>query len=266
MTLSIRARGDIVIIVASSGIAAMLLPSGRTAHSRFAIPINITEYSMCSIGQTSFLAELLRITKLIIWDEAPMIQHYCVEAFDRSLQDIMQSSLPFGGKCLIMGGDFRQILPVIPRGSRASVVNAVLCSSFLWPNCKVFHLTKNMRLKATSMVEQEQLVWFSQWLLDIGDGKLGNPSNGFADIEIPPHLLVPQSDNPIDAIVQCTYPSLLDNLYSSEYFNDRALLAPKIDVVHALNEHVLSLLPGEPTCYLSCDSTCKSTRDIDWSQ
>ena len=43
-------RGDIVITVASSGIAATLLPSGRTAHSRFAIPIEVTESSTCTIG------------------------------------------------------------------------------------------------------------------------------------------------------------------------------------------------------------------------
>lgn len=39
---SVRASGHIVLPVASSGIAATLLPSGRTAHSRFLIPIQIT--------------------------------------------------------------------------------------------------------------------------------------------------------------------------------------------------------------------------------
>jgi hypothetical protein len=32
-----------------SGIAALLIPGGRTAHSRFAIPINIHETSTCEI-------------------------------------------------------------------------------------------------------------------------------------------------------------------------------------------------------------------------
>ncbi|XP_028752798.1 uncharacterized protein LOC114712429 [Neltuma alba] len=144
LTSTIRARGDIVLTVASSGIAATLLPSGRTAHSRFAIPIQVNEDSVCNIKQNSPLANLIIATKLIIWDEAPMVQRFCIEAFDRTLKDIMHSNHPFGGKCVLMGGDFRQILPVIPRGTRADIVNACINSSYLWEYCTIFHLTKNM--------------------------------------------------------------------------------------------------------------------------
>ncbi|XP_028802069.1 uncharacterized protein LOC114757240 [Neltuma alba] len=77
LTASIRARGGVVINVASSGIAATLLPSGRTAHSRFAIPIDINEDSMRNISQSSPLSELIRCAKLIIWDEAPMVKRFC---------------------------------------------------------------------------------------------------------------------------------------------------------------------------------------------
>ncbi|XP_028778054.1 uncharacterized protein LOC114734600 [Neltuma alba] len=116
LTSILRSNGEIVLTVASSGIAATLLPSGRTAHSRFAIPIHVHEYSMCSIKQNSPISNLIEKMKLIIWDEAPMVQCYCIEAFDRTLKDIMHCSAPFGGKCIVMGGDFRQILPVIPKG------------------------------------------------------------------------------------------------------------------------------------------------------
>lgn len=44
-----------------------------------------------------------------------MINKNCLEALDRSLQDICSSSAPFGGKVLIMGGDFRQVLPVVKK-------------------------------------------------------------------------------------------------------------------------------------------------------
>ncbi|XP_028792175.1 ATP-dependent DNA helicase PIF1-like [Neltuma alba] len=117
LTSTLRSNGEIVLTVASSGIAATLLPSGRTAHSRFAIPIHVHEYSMCSIKQNSPISNLIEKMKLIIWDEAPMVQCYCIEAFDRTLKDIMHCSAPFGGKCIVMGGDFRQILPVIPKGN-----------------------------------------------------------------------------------------------------------------------------------------------------
>ena len=49
LTSTLRSQGKIVLVVASSGIASMLLPGGRTAHSRFAIPLAINEDSTCSI-------------------------------------------------------------------------------------------------------------------------------------------------------------------------------------------------------------------------
>ncbi|XP_017225164.2 uncharacterized protein LOC108201383 [Daucus carota subsp. sativus] len=68
----LRSAGRIVLAVASSGIASLLMNGGRTAHSRFKIPINIDEFSCCEIKQNTYLAELIYETSLVIWDEAPM--------------------------------------------------------------------------------------------------------------------------------------------------------------------------------------------------
>jgi hypothetical protein len=69
----LRADGIIVLCVASSGIAALLLPGGRTAHSMFSIPVdNLSEDSMCNINKNSKQAAMLRQVRLIIWDEAAM--------------------------------------------------------------------------------------------------------------------------------------------------------------------------------------------------
>ncbi|XP_031124265.1 uncharacterized protein LOC116026979 [Ipomoea triloba] len=59
LSATLRSQGEIVINVVSSGIASLLLPGGRTAHSRFAIPININEDSTCNIKPSSDLAELI---------------------------------------------------------------------------------------------------------------------------------------------------------------------------------------------------------------
>ncbi|XP_020967349.1 uncharacterized protein LOC107614824 [Arachis ipaensis] len=69
----VTTMGDIVLNIASSGIASLLLSNGRTAHSRFKIPLNITEYSVCNIKPGSPQTMLLLKAKLIIWDEAPMV-------------------------------------------------------------------------------------------------------------------------------------------------------------------------------------------------
>jgi len=77
--------------VASSGIASLLLPGGRTAHSQFAIPLVLVEDSCCLIEKDGNKAQLLTMASLIIWDEAPMINRLAFEAFDRTLRDIMNN-------------------------------------------------------------------------------------------------------------------------------------------------------------------------------
>ena len=71
-TTKLRSEGKILLAVASSGIAAPLLQGGSTAHSRFHIPLKITNEYTCDIKLGTFLAELITRTSLIIWDEAPM--------------------------------------------------------------------------------------------------------------------------------------------------------------------------------------------------
>ena len=124
----LRARGKIVLCVASSGIAAQLLPGGRTAHSRFKIPLSNALNSGCNITSNSLLAQLIRKTSLIIWDEVPMQHKSCFEAVNWTLNDIchMSDSCLFGRIPTVLGGDFAQILPVVRRGSRQATVQACL--------------------------------------------------------------------------------------------------------------------------------------------
>ncbi|XP_025680359.1 uncharacterized protein [Arachis hypogaea] len=128
--LSARLRSEkrIVINVASSGIASLLLPDGKTTHSMFNIPVELTKDTVCRIKKDSAKAEVIRLADLI-WDEAPMTNKLAFKALDRMLRDIMVSvsdrnkDLPFGGKVVVLGGDFRQVLPVIPKGRCGTVVN-----------------------------------------------------------------------------------------------------------------------------------------------
>lgn len=79
----------------------------------------------------------------------------------------------FGGKVLVFSGDFRQSLPVIPRGTRSNIVHAVINASYILDHCKVLTLTKNMRLQSgSSSSTSEDVCQFSEWILKIGDGKI----------------------------------------------------------------------------------------------
>jgi len=77
-----------------------------------------------------------------------MTKHQAVETLDRSLQDIMDSTLPFGGKVMVFGGDFRQVLPVVTRGTRAQITDATLQRSYLWENIRKIRLSQNMRAQS----------------------------------------------------------------------------------------------------------------------
>ena len=73
------------------------------------------------------LAQVVEAASLILWDEATMAHRHAFEALDRTLQDLMHVNLPFGGRVVVVGGDFRQILPVVRRASPAGIVSASLC-------------------------------------------------------------------------------------------------------------------------------------------
>nr|XP_040256329.2 uncharacterized protein LOC120974039 [Aegilops tauschii subsp. strangulata] len=252
LTTKLRSEGKIVLAVASCGIAALLLQGGRTAHSRFRIPLNITEESTCEIKQGSHLAELLKKTSLILWDGAPMANKHCFEALDKSLRDILRftnensDEKPFGGMTIILGGDFRQILPVITKGRREQIVNATIKRSYLWKHFEIFELTQNMRLKCLSddPIQKQKVAEFAEWILQIGDGKTAS-DEGEDWIKIPKDLLLQKGENRKELIVESIYPNLLQKYRERDYLEERAILCPRNDTVKEINDHIMSQIQGD---------------------
>ncbi|KAH8942811.1 hypothetical protein BDL97_13G015200 [Sphagnum fallax] len=126
----VRSTGDIALSMASSSITALLLEGSCTAHSRFKIPIaGLCGSSTCYVPMNSPEAALIRVTRLI----------HVFEVVNRTLQHVMGAlkDILFRGKVVVMGGDFRQLLPVVPRGTRSQIVDATLKrSAILWHNVK----------------------------------------------------------------------------------------------------------------------------------
>ncbi|KAI9077656.1 hypothetical protein K1719_040343 [Acacia pycnantha] len=104
-----------------------------------------------------------------------------------------------------------------------------------------------MRLNQSSDSNvNKKIEWFSRWwLLDVRGVNLGDSIEGVANIEITDEVLIENCNDPMNATVQETYADLLDNLTSNEYFDDRAILAPTIEMVAKTNDHMCSLLPSE---------------------
>ncbi|KAI3729501.1 hypothetical protein L6452_18161 [Arctium lappa] len=108
----------------------------------------------------------------------------------------------------------------------------------------------------TSDIEQTRI--FANWILHLGEGKVGSVNDGEAIIDIPDELLITDSTDLITALIEFVYPSILVDVKNSSYFQERAILAPKHEVVQDINDRLLSLFPGDEKDYLSSDSLCES--------
>ncbi|XP_071582399.1 uncharacterized protein [Temnothorax nylanderi] len=76
-------------------------------------------------------AQYLKEIDIFIWDEAPMAPRYALEIMDRTLRDIMNNDVLFGGKIVILGGDFRQLLPIKVRENMRVLPNEIEFAKFL---------------------------------------------------------------------------------------------------------------------------------------
>lgn len=244
---TIRSKNLIALATASSGVAASILPNGRTAHSRFKIPINGEGKLTCNISKQSGLASLIKQSSLIIWDEASMAKKQTIEALDTMLQDITEVSMLFGGKVVVLGGDFRQVLPVIPRGTKEDCMNASLIRSYIWSSLTKFRLEINMRAKTDPL--------FSAYILRIGNGT--ELLNSTEQIKIPDSLILEPSlaNTPLDQLMEFVYPNFINDHPSPLTITESAILTPKNLTVDTINDKMISKFPGEEKNYLSIDET-----------
>jgi ATP-dependent DNA helicase PIF1 len=164
----------------------------------------------------------------------------------------------FGNKILILGGDFRQLLTVIRKGTRADTVGASVKRSELWPYFKVLKLTINMRLKSAMKEKLEETIAFSDWLLKVGNGSkdLDLPHAEKGRIALP--SFAGHRVNSLETLINATYPRLVEREHDHNYFSSRAILTPLNKDADELNELILSRMPGADRTYLSADSAAKS--------
>lgn len=243
----IRSQSQIALAVASTGIASILLQGGRTAHSRFKIPLNATPQSCCSVKKNTDLALLLQKTVLIFWDEAPMQSRYNIEAVDRMLRDIRGVDHLFGGVTICFCGDFRQCLPVVSSGSQGEIIGRYLRNSYIWEKLSKLQLCINERLQQRDMTESErkEAMEFAQTVLDVGD------YTGPDDMVDWHHGHL--SENTEDALISVTYPEPNQHLLPDLYFAERIILSTKnVDVSH-LNTTVLDKNNSLLGIYASAD-------------
>ncbi|XP_053206261.1 uncharacterized protein LOC128390551 [Panonychus citri] len=239
----LTANNKTVVAVAWTGTAATLLVNGRTSHSRFGLPLNLNETSVSSISAQSHKAEILRSAELILWDEASMIPNTALKIVNDLFKDIMSSEKPFGGKTIVLGGDFRQILPVCPHGGKIPTLNLSLKKSTLWQYFHILRLTLNMRVDDNDNA-------YRSFLLEIGNGSYNNILPPYV-ISLPSDIMIPADDNLIDYI----YGNNPDIFTRDPLFlTDRAILCPKNIHCDEINEKIVNMISGEEQTYTSLNT------------
>ena len=255
--------GSTALAMATTGIAANLLELGRTFHSRLKAPLTPSEDSMLGISGQSSLATLIRMSRLLLIDEATMLNRYMLEALDRSLRDIMgKPDKVFGDKIIILAGDFRQCLPVVPGATRAGTVAQCVNKSLLWRNFQVLRLTQNMRVKASGDPVLED---FDKWTLSIGNGdatQITVPDTMVVTEIIPNTKENSQSEGQcMEDFVRKIFPNLEANIHDKSWLEGRAVLCPTNKEVGMINEMISGILPGQQVTYSSADEL-QNTDDL----
>lgn len=186
-----------------------------------------------------------------------MAHKHSLEALNRTLKDIKNNDKLFGGTLLVLSGDFRQTLPVIPRSTYADEINACLKSSTLWRNVEIVQLKVNMRVQ---MLQDPSAETFSKQLLDIGDGKVTIAETGYIKLANDFCTIIDSQD----ALIEQIFPDVHTNYINLEWLAERAMLAAKNVDVDILNLKIQQLLPGDLVSYRSIDTVCDGTEAVNF--
>jgi hypothetical protein len=151
---ALQAQGSRIVCCAFTGVAAGLLPGGLTCHRVFGLPVEDAGTQddvgtrVSSISGQSYAAELLRSADWIIIDEISMLHRQYLDVVNSVLKDVVGSTQNFGGKRIVMAGDFQQLPPVVrcpTAETRSATVQASIASSPLFELFQTMTIRKNCR-------------------------------------------------------------------------------------------------------------------------
>ncbi|RCN39181.1 hypothetical protein ANCCAN_14906 [Ancylostoma caninum] len=194
--------------------------------------------------------------KLIVWDEFNMAHKEAPEALGKTLRDIRDSSRLMGGVIVVLAGDFRQTLPIIPRSTPADEINACLKASYLWRHVHKMTLTMNMRVHLRGV---ECAHSFAEQLLRLGDGKFCVDSDTDL-ISFPSNFCNVLAS--LDELVDTVLLDIHENFRNHRWLCDRAILAPMNESVINMNVQIQNQLPVSVAAYEYIDTVIDSEQAV----
>uniref|UniRef100_A0A1I7SZJ0 ATP-dependent DNA helicase n=1 Tax=Caenorhabditis tropicalis TaxID=1561998 RepID=A0A1I7SZJ0_9PELO len=191
----------------------------------------------CAIAPFTDEGDTLAAVDAIIWDEACMSDRRIVQAVSLLFQDLKESTLAFGGVLVMMGGEWRQILPIVEGIQGSGVVEYTLKNSDLWGRIEKFHSTQNQR-----SIDDPA---FAKMTLENGNG-----SNFINPLR--QHVLLPE-----DMVERGAEMKLFDwvfpNINDVPSTKSAAILTMDNTTALRINEDVLDRLDGEVRTFFSND-------------
>jgi hypothetical protein len=171
------------------------------------------------------------------------------------LDDAQVTEKIFGGKTVVLGGDFQQILPVVPKEGRKNIVSVSLPRSDLWQHFTILYLHINMRVMAANFEEQQE---FAKWVLNVGnDSLLAIAEEEGVDpdwIKILSHIKLLVEDCNLRGLIRTIYSDHQCHFRNAMYFMQRNILTPKNTNIDEVNNAILESISEELHTYLSVDS------------
>ena len=209
-----------------------------------------------------------------------MNHKHAIECVGRTFRDMMPQlqpggpnytpdakDKPFGGKIVIFGGDFRQVLPVIQKASKAQVIAASLKNSYIWRHVHTMPLHLNMRVRKglqlcpkcmalpfdnlenaicnTCAPMLQKQMEFETFLLKMGDGKLPHPTNNHWDykVELPSQCLAPAGAEMFHLVTK-VFADMPTKWQDAEYMCSRCVLSPLNAHVDKINDFMMERFPS----------------------
>ena len=158
----------------------------------------------------------------------------------------------FGQATVIFAGDWRQILPVVPRGSRAEIVGSCLKKSHLWGHMIQLHMTENVRAQlAGGQVQQ-----FAHQLLQIGNGRVETLPDTDFKIRLPDDLILPGQR--LESLIDFVFGSHdlhIRTPHGTKWITSRAIICPTNSAVDRVNRAVVKNLFGNRCTHLHASNS-----------
>ncbi|XP_014211970.1 uncharacterized protein LOC106641905 isoform X2 [Copidosoma floridanum] len=148
------------------------------------------------------------------------------------------------GKIFVLGGDFRQLLPVRVGGTHSEVIDLCINRSNQWSQFIKYTLKHNMRARSEE-------IDFSSFLLNVGDGKLNDAYDNVSLAHFPDTCFAAHDED----IVEDMYGEIFRSKHYRKAISS-AVLSPRNADVNEINKKIVTLLDeATETICTSVDST-----------